>query len=97
MARIKRVVFGVLIALALCGCTCGLAGCTDAEAKTASDGGRFAFEAVEHPSYSVTVMVLVDTETGERWLYVQDTTYGSAAIDIEPLDGRGDGTVSDQH
>jgi len=97
MARIKRAVFGVLIALALCGCTCSLAGCADAEAKTASDGGRFAFEAVEHPSYNVTVMVLVDTETGERWLYAQDTTYGSTAIDIEPLDGRGDGTVSDQH
>ena len=97
MARIKRAVFGVLIALALCGCTCSLAGCADAEAKTASRGGRFAFEAVEHPSYSVAVMVLVDTETGERWLYVQDTTYGNMAIDIEPLDGRGDGTVSDQH
>lgn len=77
--------FGVLIALALCGCTCSLAGCTDAEAKTASGGGRFAFEAVEHPSCSVTVMVLVDTETGERWLYVQDTSYGRTAIDVEPL------------
>ena len=85
MARVRRAVFGVLIALALCGCTCGLAGCADAEAKTASGDGRFAFEAVEHPSYSVTVMVLVDTETGERWLYVQDTTYGNTAIDIEPL------------
>ena len=85
MARARRAVFGVLVALALCGCTCGLAGCADAEAETASEGGRFAFKAVGHPSYSVTVMVLVDTETGERWLYAQDTTYGNTAIDIEPL------------
>ena len=76
---------GALMALALCGCTCGLAGCADAEAEMASGGGRFAFEAVGHPSHSVTVMVLVDTETGERWLYVQDTAYGNTAIDIEPL------------
>ena len=85
MARIKRALLGALMALALCGCTCGLAGCADAEAKTASGDGRFAFEAVGHPSYSVTVMVLVDTETGERWLYAQDTSYGNTAIDIEPL------------
>lgn len=85
MARVRRAVFGVLMVMALCGCTCGLAGCADAEAKTASGGGRFAFEAVEHPSNSVTVMVLVDTETGERWLYVQDTAYGNTAIDIEPM------------
>ena len=85
MARAGRAVFGVLMVMALCGCTCSLAGCADAEAKTASGGGRFAFEAVEHLSYNVVVGVLVDTETGERWLYVQDTSYGNTAIDIEPL------------
>ena len=85
MARARRALFGALMALALCGCTCSLAGCADAEAETASGDGRFAFEAVGHPSRSVTVMVLVDTETGERWLYAQDTSYGNTAIDVEPL------------
>lgn len=93
MARIKRAVFGVLIALALCGCTCGLAVCTDAEAKT-SNGSRFEVETdLLAFGNTLAVDILTDTETGRQWVVVC-TTHGVA---MTPLEGGKDGTVSRQH
>lgn len=97
MARIKRAVFGVLIALALCGCTCGLAGCADAETK-AVQTSRFKIEFHEsHGAISaldhMVVDLVTDTETGRRWMVVC-TSHGVA---LAPLEGGQDGTVSDQH
>lgn len=93
MARLKRIVFGVLIALALCGCTCGLAGCTDAEAKT-SNGSRFEVETDQFAfGNTLVVDILTDTETGRQWVVVC-TTHG---VTMTPLEGGKDGTVSRQH
>lgn len=99
MARIKRLMFAVLISLALCGCTCALAGCSDrqAVAETAVATARFSMDFVENVdgARNVTVSVLTDMETGKQWLYVRDTTFGKTSIDIEPMDGGQDGAVSD--
>lgn len=97
MARIKRAVFGVLIALALCGCTCSLAGCASQEAKTGQES-RFKVEFnAGHGSLSaldyMAVDLITDTETGQQWVVVC-TTHGTA---MAPIDGSNDGAVSDQH
>lgn len=74
MAWVRRAVFGVLITLALCGCTCGLAGCTSAEAKT-SRGSRFDVEYIATNSNDfmldhMVVDLITDTETGRQWMVV---------------------------
>lgn len=86
MARIKRAVFGVLIALALCGCTCGLAGCADAEAKTVQ-ASRFEVEFYESHGSAfaldyMAVDLVTDTETGRRWMVVC-TSHGVALAPLE--------------
>lgn len=93
MARLKRIVFGVLIVLALCGCTCGLAGCAETEAS-AEQSSRFEVETnLLAFGNTFAVDILTDTETGRQWVVVC-TAHGVA---MTPLEGGKDGTVSDQH
>lgn len=85
----------VLLAIAVV-----ISGCSvsQSEADAAERPARFSMECVERVDGDacVTVSVLHDSETGRRWLYVRDTTYGKLSIYVEPIEGSGDGAVSDQ-
>lgn len=86
MARVRRAVFGVLVALTLCGCTCTLAGCTSAEAKT-GQGSRFEVEFYKSHGSAfaldyMAVDLIRDTETGRQWMVVC-TDHGVALAPLE--------------
>lgn len=85
----------VLLAIAVV-----VSGCSASQpiAEAAVASTRFSMECVENVdgAKNVTVSVLTDRETGRQWLFVRDTTFGNTSIDIEQMDGGGDGAVSDQ-
>lgn len=71
--------------VSLLGCTCTIAGCSEAEART---DGRVSTEHVgSFDNGHVNVFVLTDSKTGRKWLFVQDTSYCKTAIDVEPMEG----------
>lgn len=86
MARVKKLAFGILMTLALCGCTCTLAGCASAEAKTGQES-RFEVEFYESHGSAfaldyMAVDLITDTETGRQWMVVC-TSQGVALAPLE--------------
>lgn len=86
MERLMELALGTLVALALCGCTCGIVGCTSREAE-AEQPSRFDVECVTSHGKAyyldhMTVDLVTDKETGQRWLVVC-TEHGVAMAPLE--------------
>ena len=71
-------VIGVVVVL--------LPGCTASEVQ-AETLQRFSMEkAASNYGENIKVFVIRDSETGDEWLLVEDTSYGNTSIDVEPLE-----------
>lgn len=86
MERLKAILELALVMLALCGCTCGIVGCASGEVE-AEQPSRFDVEYVTshgkayHLDY-LSVDLITDKETGQRWLVVC-TEHGVAMAPLE--------------
>lgn len=86
MERLKAILKFTLVTLALCGCTCGIVGCTNRKAE-AEQPSRFDVEYVTSHSKAfylnhMTVDLITDKETGQQWLVVC-TEHGVAMAPLE--------------
>ena len=62
------------------------AGCTASEVQ-AETPQRFSMEkAASNYGENIKVFVIRDSEAGDEWLLVEDTSYGNTSIDVEPLE-----------
>lgn len=84
---IDRAVYAVMCIASVIGVVVVLLpGCTASEVK-AETPQRFSIEeAAYNYDESVKVFVIRDSETGDEWLLVEDTSYGNTSIDVEPLE-----------
>lgn len=63
-----------------------LPGCAASEVQ-AETPQRFSIEPVAYErTESIAVFVIRDSEAGDEWLLVEDTSFGNTSIDVEPLE-----------
>ena len=84
---IDRAAYAVIVIASVIGLLAlMLAGCAASEVQ-AETPQRFSIEkAAYNYSESVKVFVIRDSETGDEWLFVEDTSFGNTSIDVEPLE-----------
>lgn len=84
---IDRAVYAVMCIASVIGVVVVLLpGCTASEVQ-AETPQRFSIEkAAYNYSENIKVFVIRDSETGDEWLLVEDTSYGNTSIDVEPLE-----------
>lgn len=79
MSRATKAAVAASLALLL---ATAAAGCSDTQVAEAAQSKRYEIEVVY--SWSPSVEVVTDTETGRRWLIATNSAGGVA---IEPMDG----------
>ena len=84
---IDRAVYAVMCIASVIGIVVVLLpGCTASEVQ-AETPQRFSVENVAYNrNESIAVFVIRDSETGDEWLLVEDTSFGNTSIDVEPLE-----------
>lgn len=70
--RFKRTITIAAIIVALCGCTCGVAGCSERAAaqEEQSSRGRFLVSEQTNDETWTHTILITDTETGCQYLWV---------------------------
>ena len=82
--RFKRTITIAAIVVALCGCTCGIAGCSEraaAQEEENEEQYRFVISDRSINSLFVSASIVTDTETGCQYLFV----YYSGSAGLTPL------------
>lgn len=70
--RFKRTITIAAIVVALCGCTCGIAGCSERATaqEEQSSRGRFLVSEQANDAIWTYTLLITDTETGCQYLWV---------------------------
>ena len=70
--RFKRTITIAAIVVALCGCTCGIAGCSERAAAQEERASRWRFLVSEQANDAIwtNTFLITDTETGCQYLWV---------------------------
>ena len=84
---IDRAVYAVMCIASVIGIVVVLLPACTASEVQAETPQRFSVENVAH-NYGecIDVFVISDSETGDKWLLVEDTSLGDTSIDVEPLE-----------
>ena len=77
----RRMIVIALLLVSLCGCTCALAGCGDAEPETRKT--RFTVEWADEDAAVSTVLIATDTETGCQYLCWQRYNAGGMTLLVD--------------
>lgn len=83
--KFKRTITIAAIVVALCGCTCGVAGCSERTAAQDEQAsrGRFLVSEQANDAIGTHTILITDTETGCQYLSIDTGGVGGLALLVD--------------
>lgn len=83
--RFKRTITIAAIVVALCGCTCGIAGCSESASATEENvvSYRLVMSDVPENATFADATIITDTETGCQYLFVYRSKAGGVTLLVD--------------